>query len=458
MTKILVNALQLIKSKIIYMRENINIYYLLYFILIFSTVFQDFFLFNYIGEFGRSITAIITIPIFIIYVVILRKKIHINKYLKILIKLCIYLLIINVIVLFLYIIRSNNLMILDENIIMQTAKGYMYFLSITIFMILLYNLQLKINNEQVFKPFAFTFIFLFFILIIELISKPNAWPMLHNTFPYYRVRLTTAESSWTSSIIVIYFAMSCYYYKHIMQNKVMSIASILMFIVFLITSTSKALIISVLLSIFMMIIIDSKVIKIIKDSNLKTKIIGMCILCIILTPLFTTIRDSVISDLNEYTSIVTRVYSILIGIVYILLNPLGTGNALYLLKYPKMLQEYIHVFDKINFKFNLSEIYSFINSNTSQNLSVKSAFIQYGLYWGTVGMIMIAIFLIKIYRNLFKNKDTKFTLIKFAYINIILLLITAISFDIKYEIWALFSTIIYLGECQAKYDDRKKVN
>lgn len=413
-------------------------YYIMYFILIFSSVFQDFFLINYIGEFGRSITAIIVIPIFIIYVVILRGKIYINKYLKILIKLSIYLLFVNVIVLSLYMIfKSSNLSILDENIAIQTVKGYMYFLNITIFMILMYNLQLKINNVQVFKPFVFTFIFLFIVLIIELRSIPNALPMLHNRFPYYRVRLTTAESSWTSSIIVIYFVMSYHYYKNIMQNKVMSSVSILMFIVFLITSTSKGLMINLLLSMFIMIIIDG---------NLKMKMVSTCLLCMILSLIIPSIRDSVIRDLTEYTSIVTRVYSILIGSVYILLNPLGTGNALYLVKYPKMLGAYIHVFDKINFNFNLSEIYSFINSNTSQNISAKSAFIQYGLYWGIVGTIMIAIFLIKIYKDLFKNKDRKFTLIKFAYINIILLLITSITFDIKYEIWILFSIIIYLSE------------
>lgn len=413
-------------------------YYILYFILIFSSVFQDFFLINYIGEFGRSITAIIVIPIFIIYVVILRGKIYINKYLKLLIKLCIYLLFINVITLSLYMIfKSSDLMILDENIAIQTLKGYMYFFNITIFMILIYNLQQKINNVQVFKPFVFTFIFLFIILIIELISMPNAWPMLHNIFPYYRVRLTTAESSWTSSIIVIYFVMSYYYYKNIIPNKVMSSTSIFIFIVFLITSTSKGLMMSLLLSMFIMIIIDG---------NLKIKIISICLVCMILPLIIPSIRDSVIIDLTEYTSIVTRVYSILIGIVYILLNPLGTGNALYIAIYPKMLGEYIHIFDKINFNFNLSEIYSFINSNTSQNISAKSAFIQYGLYWGIVGMIMIAIFLIKIYKDLFKNKYREFTLIKFAYINIILLLITSITFDIKYEVWILFSIIIYLSE------------
>ena len=56
------------------------------------------------------------------------------------------------------------------------------------------------------------------------------------------------------------------------------------------------------------------------------------------------------------------------------------------------------------------------------------------------------IFLIKIYKDLFKNKYREFTLIKFAYINIILLLITSITFDIKYEVWILFSIIIYLSE------------
>ena len=66
--------------------------YFLYCLLIFSSLFQDFFLLKYVGEFGRSITAIITIPLFLIYILINKNKIYINDKIKILIKLGIYLL------------------------------------------------------------------------------------------------------------------------------------------------------------------------------------------------------------------------------------------------------------------------------------------------------------------------------------------------------------------------------
>lgn len=421
--------------------------YIIYFILVFSSIFQDFFLINYIGEFGRSITAIIVIPIFIIYTVILRRKIVVNKNLKLLIILTTYLGLINIIYLSKYlIIDVGNINILDENISVQTIKGFLYFFNITIFMLLVYNLQRRITKKQIFKPFVFTFYFLFIILIIELFSMPNAWPLLHNRFPYYRVRLTTSESSWTSSIIIIYFVMSYYYYKYIVQNKIMKKCCILIFTIFLLTSTSKGLMINLLLSMFIIIIIDG---------NLKMKITSTCLLCIILPLIIPVIDESIMRDITNYTSIVTRLYSIFVGVIYTLLNPFGTGNALYLLKYPKMLEKNIYIFNNIDFKFNLSEIYSFINSSTSQNISAKSAFIQYGLYWGIIGTAIIGMFLIKIYKNLFKN-NKQFIIIKFAYINIILLLITTISFDIKYELWIFFSIIIYLSENNLKLKINKE--
>ncbi len=56
--------------------------YFIYFILVFSSIFQDFLLVNIIGEFGRSITSIIVIPLFIIYF-IFRNKIMVNNNIKI---------------------------------------------------------------------------------------------------------------------------------------------------------------------------------------------------------------------------------------------------------------------------------------------------------------------------------------------------------------------------------------
>lgn len=420
--------------------------YYIYFALIFSTVFQDFFLVNYIGEFGRSITAIVVIPIFIIYTVVLRNKIYINKYIKILIKLSIYLLFVNVLFLFKHLlIDAGTINILDENVVTQTIKGYIYFLNIVIFMILLYNLQKKLTEEQVFRPFVFTFLFLFIILLIELKSMPNALTTLHNTFPYYRIRLTTMESSCTSSIIVIFFAATYYYYQCIKKSKIMSIFSVTLFFIFIVTSSSKGFIINILATLLIMIFIDG---------NLKKKITCISILVITLCIGIPFIKENILNDLQYYTSIVTRGYTIIVGIIFALVNPLGVGNALYLIEYPRLLDKYLYIFNQINLKFNLSEIYTFINATSSENIAAKSGFIQYSLYWGLIGSIILLIFIIKLYRGLFKYKSSKLSIIKFAYVNTILLIITVIGFDIKYEIWSLFSLIIYLIEYKVNLDKK----
>lgn len=420
--------------------------YYIYFALIFSSIFQDFFLVNYIGEFGRSITAIVVIPIFIIYSVVLRKKIYINKYIKMLVGLAIYLLFINILALFKYlVIDVGSINLLDENVVIQTVKGYIYFLNIVIFMLLLYNLQKNLTEEQVFKPFVFTFLFLFLILIIELRSIPDALPLLHNNFPYYRVRLTTMESSSTSSIIVIFFAATYYYYKNIKNNKMMSISSFIIFCIFVVNSSSKGFVLNILITLFIMIFIDG---------NLKKKIISILVLGITIYIGIPFIKENMMNDLQYYTSIVTRGYTVAIGILFILVKPLGVGNALYLVEYPKLLDKYIHIFNNINFKFNLSEIYTFINASSSKNIAAKSGFIQYGLYWGLVGSVVMLIFIIKVYKSLFKYKNHKFSIIKFAYVNTILLIITVIGFDIKYEIWILFSLVIYLSESNINSNEK----
>ena len=412
--------------------------YYIYFILIFSSVFQDFFLVNYIGEFGRSITAIAVIPLFITYILFSRKKIFINKYLKILAKLSMYLLFINILFLFKHlVIDVGAIKVLDENVILQTIKGYIYFLNIVIFMILIYNLQKNLKKEQVFKPFVFTFLFLFLILLVELKNIPDALPLLHNDFPYYRVRLTTMESSYTSSIIVIFFATTYYYYKNIKKNRVLSITSVFMFCTFVASSGSKGFILNLLITLFIMILIDG---------NMKKKIISILILVIALYVGWPFIKVNIMNDLQYYTSIVTRGYTIAVGLIFILVRPFGVGNVLYLIEYPKLLNKYIYIFNWMNFKFNLTEIYTFINATSSKNIAAKSGFIQYGLYWGLVGSIIMIIFIVKVYKALFRCIDHKLSIIKFAYVNTVLLMITVIGFDIKYEIWSLFSVIIYLIE------------
>lgn len=419
--------------------------YFIYFMLVFSSIFQDFFLVNIIGEFGRSITSIIVIPLFIMYFLFSKKKIGINRNIKILLYLAVYLLFINILNLAKYlIIDVGSLNILDENVLGQTIKGYIYFFNITIFMVLMYNLQSKLTKERLFKPFVFTYLFLFFILLIEIVTIPNALPFLHNSTLYYRVRLTTSESSWTSSIIVVFFVVTYYYYNNIKCSNIMKKFSIVIFLLFLINSQSKGLIINVLLAILIIIIIERK---------LSMKFIGIIIIIAIGSIFIPVIKESIVNDLENYTSIVTRTYSIIIGALFSIINPFGTGNALYLVEYPIMLEKYIGLFNNIEFNFNLNEIYSYINATTSQSISAKSSFIQYGMYWGIVGTIIIVLFLINIYRDMFKNKKDEFIIFKFGYISIILLLFTTITWDIKYEIWSFLSLMIYMGSYNKDVND-----
>jgi hypothetical protein len=420
--------------------------YYLYYFLVFISIFQDFFLVNSIGEFGRTPLGIIILPLFLILAFFV-KRLVINKYVKVLIILEIYLVAVNVISLFIYIaIFNNSITILGENIIMKAMKGNFYFIAIIMYIIIINTLQESINIKKILKPFVTTFYFLAIILIIELITMPYALPYFHNKLlesaPYYRIRLTTVESSWTASLIIVYFSFTYYYYSFIQKSAFKKGLSVMILITFIVTSGSKGL--------FGVIIISLLGLLVLAKGKIKTKLLTAGLGGGFLMYIYPTLQRSIISDINNYTSIVSRVYTSVIGLLYGLIFPFGAGNALYLEYFPKMLHKYIHKLQSINITVNLSEIYSYIYSTSGSNISPKTGVLQYNMYWGIVGTTLFLVLLMEVYKKFKVSEFNKGLILEFGLIAIIILILTTITFEIKYDVWLFLAVVLHLTQRKTK--------
>ncbi|WP_283676435.1 hypothetical protein [Clostridium perfringens] len=411
--------------------------FIIYSLILFVAIFQSNSLGNKIGKLGYTYIPFLVVLVFI-YLLITKKKICSNKFLKILTRLTIYLFGVNIISLFFYIVLfQNEVNLLGENAIIKFVKGYSYLIVILLLMISLYNLTLKFDLKKILKPFLYIFIVLFIALIFE-ISNPQLFNQLFHQSYYDRVRLFTNESSFTGSLIVVYGCLAIYYALNF--SKKLLIPLIIMFLTFLLTSGSKGFILVLMLSGVICIMLTKLKLR------YKSLILGMIFFMGILV--LPTILASLRNDIVGYTSFATRIYTNIIGIILMFKYPFGVGNFVYLHVYPIELQKYLYIL--INKGLNVSEINTYIYASSDANIAAKSGVFQYGLYWGVIGTIIFLYSIIYLYKLLLKNKNKFDFILVYAFIFIIIAIITYIDFDIKYEIWIFFITIFTISERNLK--------
>ena len=99
---------------------------ILYYLLIVLCIVQDFPLANYIGEYGKSIVGILSIAV-LVFCLVKNKKLYVNKTIKTLLGLLIYIIIYNCIMLLFYVFKGSSMEILGENIVIKSIKIFMYY-------------------------------------------------------------------------------------------------------------------------------------------------------------------------------------------------------------------------------------------------------------------------------------------------------------------------------------------
>lgn len=424
--------------------------YLLYIILVVSIIFQDLQLKESFGYLGQSLTSIIT-PI-ILFIMIINKqisktKININKYTVFLIKIFVYMIVVSVLSLMIYIFYLNgDVVFWQQNIFIKGIKASIYFLDIILFLIIIENLQTEITVKQMFRPIIMVYCMLLILLIFELRDPALFSYIFHDGEISNRVRLTTPESSFTGSLITVFFVLTFYYFQKINKNVFFKYISLLLYFIFILYSGSKG---------FLLVIPIILLFLFLKSLNIKTKkniifIFVFIILIFVFIKLFSPIvLKSINYDITSYSSVVTRGYTTYCAFKIAINYPFGIGTSIYPIIYTNYLSDNLSILNNFSMTFNLSEINSLIYSINGENVAAKVPIAQYSMYWGIIGTIaFIYFYWIQIYRKTSAIKNSY--ILQYGFLFIFISIISYNTFENKYEIWFFIITILNIQSIISK--------
>lgn len=423
------------------MKKDNIIYFLIMLILIWLPIYQDSMLYNYLGSYGHAPIAVVSIILYLFCLI--TKRIKKNKYIRMLWQLIFLTVIISLcsIVIY-YIFINHSLIIYGENLIIKMFKGQLYFVSITCYLSLFVSIGSKFNTKFLLSNFKNVYITLFIIMIIEYFTIPSAFSFLHAIRPdnYYRIRLLTSESSWTTTIILVYYCLSMVYSLN-KKSKINGLIYSIMLLIFIYFTSSKSLMLCIIMWLFLYFVCDNKKITV---NKLMIYFLIFVIGIFFFDMYVSKIQSLFLYDIENSTSVSTRLYSIYCGFKLIFKNPLGYGTSVYL---PVLIDQFavsISDFQKFSW-FNFSEIYGLILSGNDSSVAVKSGVVQYTLYWGVIGTAMF----FKFFKNLLKElkmigNTSDINFYKSCVYTILIFITFVSSFDYKYEIWSFIGFIILL--------------
>jgi hypothetical protein len=412
--------------------------YFIYFILVLSTLFQSLSTFNSLGVFGTSLSGIITPFMCIGYILLCKgsKKIVVSKYTKNLFILLFYLVIVNMVILIVYFfVFNNSVYILGENFFIKTLKANYYFVSIILFVLVIENVARNFSVKRLILPFVYGYYLLFSVLIFEKTSPALFNKLFHAGMDYNRIRLLTTESSYTGTLIIVFFALSFYYYT-ISKQPIFRVISIFILAAFIISSGSKGFILNFIVALAFFAIF--------KSGSIRNRLVIIFTLVGIVVFVLPTIQRYLIEDINSYTSFATRFFTIYCSVKYFLVYPFGTGTALYLEKFPKLLLDNLNIM--MDYRLNAEEVLMYIYATSDEFIGSKSGVLQWAMYWGIFGTVFLAKYLLSLYKDMNRFGDKDNFILAFGLVFLVLSIVSYVSFDVKYEIWAFFAIISLLNK------------
>ena len=403
--------------------------YAVYCMFAFVSLYTDSPLKGMVGEFGASYIPFLSI-IFLFAMCMIKKKIRINKYIKVMINMELYLIFLNIISIIIYFFIYGNLIVLGENLIVKSIKCNMYWVSYTAFVIVVYNLMNNFNEKFVLLPFVINFFLIVVISYIEMKQIPYAFENIHynGDFPYWRIRLFTQEASHTAGMVISYFFITLFYFYRVVKSKIMLLLTIVAYIFLIIYTDSKNVL---LLSIVGIVLLYFKTIKLNVKNIVKIVFLGIIIYYVFSNYLIPIVMKELIIASKNSSSVFTRSYTILIGILYGIIFPMGTGNSVYLKIFPYMLDIGLDFISKMGInlsKTSLIEVLRYINATDDANIAVKSGFLQYNMYWGIIGSFYMIYKFKDLYVRLKNNKKLEILLIGFI-VSFLQITIGILDFD-----------------------------
>lgn len=422
-------------------------------ILLVLTVYQDFPLVNMIGEIGRS-PIIILLPLFVFCEIAMlakyKKVMLVSKLQKYLLAFILYLSFVSIVYVLIQFLQGSY-SFGSENLLGKSVKVLIYFIVILFYIRHMQLVFSKIKSYKVlFGCFLAVVTLLIAIMILELMSMPNALSYLHSSSsPYWRVRLLTSESSTTGSIIVVYSSILVYLSRYLSSfAKTLSIVYASGFFLFylFVTGSKGFLIVSLLTLVVTMI----KFLDFRKKKNFILLISVVLAMYLFVAYFSAGLVSSFSNDIENYTSSYTRMGTIIISLATVFHNPLGVGTGAYLMYFDKYLDDSISLMSQFYYKtFGLSQINTgelLQYTGSDENLGVKSGFFQ----WVMFGGIFSVLFFYLLAKNLIVK--VKSSSILFLALIFILLSLLFVALEIKYEVWLLFAFIsFFMGQNEMKH-------
>lgn len=412
-----------------------NKLYWQYSLLIFLTLYTDSPLSTYLGAFGESMLPSISLCLYILFALtnrINRTDSFVRRF-SFLIKVTTLL---SLIAFFIYPLFNISYTQLGESLFVKLVKLWLTFQAYICYLLLLINIAGDYTIERILKPFFWGFVGLTIILLIEFYQSPFAFMYLHTSTSdvYYRIRLLTPESSATALMLEVFFVLSVFYTYYVRQSKFLLGVVLICAGLHIALSGSKTLLTIICVSGILLFFQRTKYIFSFKGLLVMTGLVigGGYIASFILPKLI----ESFMNDLENYTSVVTRFYSIFIGYSIGICFPLGTGFQTYMYLFPEMMRNNLFLIDMINMPLRPDEIIALATSGDDNAVVAKSFLGQSSIYWGIIGTFVFIRNYLRLCKHSTKKLEKGNTLFKVLFVLIVIQLLFSSVLD--YCVIALF--------------------
>jgi hypothetical protein len=401
----------------------------------------------YLGVYGYSLAPAVSVVTLIAYVLLGRWKNvpgkMVGKVSREIWLLAIYLVAMNFIGLLYWSLTGGAEHLYGVEIYQKAIRGCIIVASSACYLTLLDRLRLGIDEERVIRPFVIAFGILCIVAVVEYVQMPYALAGVHfsGTMPYWRPRLLCTESSQTALQIIVYGGSSLYYFVAPWKNKSLFLFTAVAILLLIITTGSKSLQVAMLIG-----TVIGMAYALRRDARWVLALMLVVLLLIVNPWLVEDIANGFANDIENFTSVATRTYTMIVALLVAITHPLGVGNALYLYYYPQALMENLRF---ISDGFNVGEILTYVNGSTDYALAAKSALFQYGLYGGLIGMGLLLVMMFQAIKAL--RMITKSNIL--TVVGLLACFAVALwdSFDTQYCFWAFIGLANYYELTAGKY-------
>lgn len=404
-------------------------------------IWQDSPLSGPLGSYGYSIVPVLSLVALIPFAIacLRRKPSFKDTFAHSWLVLVAFLILINIIANVLWLSLGGAYELRGEDIVAKSLKGIVTAASIAAYLLVVTFMTRQFDEERVLRPFVISFAILTVVAIVEYAQLPNALPFAHyaGIFPYGRPRFLTIEASWTTLLIIVYGGLTVHYFTRIRRSYIALAATVASLVFMVFTTTSKSLLLVVAGAVLISMALMCR-----KDIRWVLVIAAIVFAAAFNPIIFDRVQELFIADIDNYTSTATRTITNIASLVYSLIFPFGTGNALYLHFYPEMLQRMSEIFSGLGIQFNLAEINDYITAPDDFGMSAKSAILQYGMYWGIVGTIFLGRAIYLSSKACWSDSRVSIALKSTAILTFVSVF-AFMTFDSQYEFFALMVVLDY---------------